>query len=123
MPVKKRATKRGWVDPDDAPEWTDEQFDRAEIAVGGTVARPAKGTLTRPRGRPKKADAKVHLHIRLSPQVLGYFRSTGPGWQTRIDEVLRRWVNRHRKESRPAARRIRAASSGAHSSPRHGARQ
>jgi hypothetical protein len=33
--------------------------------------------LTRPRGRPKKADAKVPIHIRLSPQALGYFRATG----------------------------------------------
>jgi uncharacterized protein (DUF4415 family) len=86
MPVKKRVTKRVWVDLDDAPEWTKRQFDRAEIAVGGKVVSPARGTLTRPRGRPKKPDAKVHTHIRLSPQVLGHFRATGPGWQMRIDE-------------------------------------
>lgn len=92
MPAKKRASRRNFVDPDDAPEWTADQFARAEVASGGTVARPAQGTLTRPRGRPKKPDAKVHIHIRLSPQVLGYFRATGPGWQTRIDEVLRKWV-------------------------------
>src|SRR5947208_10410793 len=109
MPVKKRATRHVWVDPDDAPEWTKEQFDRAEIAVGGKVVRRAQGTLMRPRGRPKKPDAKVHTHIRLSPQVLGHFRATGPGWQTRIDEVLRNWVERRRKESRPRVKRIRAA--------------
>jgi uncharacterized protein (DUF4415 family) len=109
MPAKKRATKRVWVDPDDAPEWTEAQFERAEVAVGGQVVRRAQGTLTRPRGRPKKADAKVHLHIRLSPQVLGYFRSTGPGWQTRIDEVLRKWVSRHGKEPRLRGKRSRAA--------------
>jgi uncharacterized protein (DUF4415 family) len=83
--------------------------DRAEIAVGAKVVSPAQGTLTRPRGRPKKADAKVHTHIRLSPQVLGHFRATGPGWQTRIDEVLRKWVERHRKEARPRTKRIRVA--------------
>ncbi len=44
--------------------------DRAELAVGGKVVRPAQGTLTRPRGRPKKVGAKVHIHIRLSPTVL-----------------------------------------------------
>jgi uncharacterized protein (DUF4415 family) len=92
MPAKKRASKASFADPDDAPAWTAEQFARAEVAFGGKVVRPAQGTLTRPRGRPKKADAKVHIHIRLSPQVLGYFRATGPGWQTRIDEVLRKWV-------------------------------
>jgi uncharacterized protein (DUF4415 family) len=81
MRGKKHATKRFWVDPDDAPEWTKEQFERAEVSVGGKVVRPAQGTLTRVRGRPSKADAKVHIHIRLSPQVLGHFRAMGPGWQ------------------------------------------
>jgi uncharacterized protein (DUF4415 family) len=98
MSEKKPASKRVWVDPDDAPEWTEEQFDRAEIAIGGQVVQPAQGTLSRTRGRPKKSGAKVHTHIRLSPQVLGYFRATGPGWQTRIDEVLRDWVEGRRKQ-------------------------
>jgi len=101
MPVKARVSRRGWVDPDDAPEWTKEQFERAEVAIGAKVVQRTQGTLTRARGRPKKADAKIHTHIRLSPQVLGHFRATGPGWQTRIDEVLRKWVERRRKESRP----------------------
>jgi uncharacterized protein (DUF4415 family) len=103
---KKRGSKRVWIDPDDAPEWTEDQFDRAEIAVGGKVVRPAQGTVTRSRGRPKKADAKVHTHIRLSPLVLGHFRATGPGWQTRIDEVLRKWVERRRRESPPHTKRV-----------------
>jgi uncharacterized protein (DUF4415 family) len=109
MPAKKRATRRVWVDPDDAPEWTQRQFDRAEASLGGEVLSPAQGTLTRPRGRPKKADAKMHIHIRLSPQVLGHFRSTGRGWQTRIDEVLRNWVARHRKATRTQTKRRRVA--------------
>jgi uncharacterized protein (DUF4415 family) len=109
MPAKKRAMRRAWVDPDDAPEWSQEQFDRAAVAVGGKIVSPAQGTITRRRGRPKKADAKIHIHIRLSPNVLGHFRATGPGWQTRIDEVLRSWVERHRKDGRPAAKRRRVA--------------
>ena len=109
MPVKKRAMRRGWVDPDDAPEWSQEQFDRAEVALGGKIVSPAQGTITRARGRPKKADAKVHIHIRLSPAVLGHFRATGPGWQTRIDEVLRRWVERHRKDLQTQTKRRRVA--------------
>lgn len=47
MTAKERGTKPGWTDPDDAPEWSDEIFARAEIAVGGKVVRPAGGTLTR----------------------------------------------------------------------------
>jgi hypothetical protein len=49
MPAKKRATRRGWVDPDDAPEWSQEQFDRAEVALGGRIVSPAQGTITRAR--------------------------------------------------------------------------
>jgi uncharacterized protein (DUF4415 family) len=71
------------------PEWTEAQWDRAEIAVGGKVVRPATGTLRRP-GRPKKLDAKVSVHLRLSPDVIKHFRARGPGWQTRIDEALRK---------------------------------
>lgn len=33
------------MDPDDAPEFTDVLFDRAEVAVGGTVLKPASGTI------------------------------------------------------------------------------
>jgi uncharacterized protein (DUF4415 family) len=109
MPAKERGFKRVWRDPDDAPEWTQEQFARAEVAFAGKVVQPAQGTLTRRRGRPKKADAKLHIHIRLSPQVLGYFRATGPGWQTRIDEVLRKWVLRHRKPAQAGGKRKHAA--------------
>jgi hypothetical protein len=66
MPAKKRGSNRVWVDPDDAPEWTQEQFDRAEIAVGDKVVRPAQGTLTRPRGWPKKAVRRTRADLDLS---------------------------------------------------------
>jgi uncharacterized protein (DUF4415 family) len=106
---EKAVSRRVWVDPDDAPEWTTDQFERAEIAVDGKLVSPTQGTLSRPRGRPKKPDAKMHINIRLSPQVLDFFRATGPGWQTRVDEVLRQWVSRHRKEPPARSRRNDAA--------------
>jgi uncharacterized protein (DUF4415 family) len=96
--VKKRSTKTEWVDPDDAPELTDEFFERAEISINGRVIRPANGTLTKP-GRPKKADAKKSVHLRLSQDVLIHFRKTGPGWQTRIDETLRKAAKLPAKKS------------------------
>jgi hypothetical protein len=42
--------------------------------------------------------------------VLDHFRAGGPGWQTRIDELLRKWVDRRRKESWQPTKRIRKAS-------------
>lgn len=45
-------------------------------------------------GRPKSANTKVLLSVRYSPEVVRYFRSTGTGWQSRMDGVLRRYVAR-----------------------------
>ena len=42
------------------------------------------------RGRPRSPNPKVSTTIRLSPEVLAHFRAGGPGWQTRIDETLRK---------------------------------
>ena len=47
------------------------------------------------RGRPKSAHAKQLVSVRYSPEVLEYFRSTGEGWQARMDCVLREYVARH----------------------------
>ena len=49
------------------------------------------------RGRPKSPNAKQLVSMRYSPEVLRYFRSTGEGWQSRIDEVLREYVGKHTK--------------------------
>jgi uncharacterized protein (DUF4415 family) len=47
------------------------------------------------RGRPKSLSAKKLVSMRYSQEVLKYFRSTGAGWQARIDEILREYVARH----------------------------
>jgi uncharacterized protein (DUF4415 family) len=44
------------------------------------------------RGRPKSDNAKQLLSLRYSPEVLTYFRSTGDGWQARMNEVLLKHV-------------------------------
>ena len=46
----------------------------------------------RPVGRPKATTTKDSVTIRLSPEVTSYFRSTGKGWQTRINDVLQEYV-------------------------------
>lgn len=43
-------------------------------------------------GRPKAESTKKRITIRLSPDVVRHFKSEGPGWQTRIDEVLRQSI-------------------------------
>lgn len=38
----------------------------------------------------QKAPTKQAISIRLSRDVLGHFKSSGPGWQGRIEAILRR---------------------------------
>ena len=49
------------------------------------------------RGRPKSANKKLLVSIRYSPEVVAYFKSTGEGWQARMDSVLRQYVTRRTK--------------------------
>jgi uncharacterized protein (DUF4415 family) len=46
------------------------------------------------RGRPKSENKKLLVSVRYSPEVVTYFRSTGEGWQSRMDSVLREYVGR-----------------------------
>lgn len=92
MPEKSINTESSWVDPDDAPEWTDDQFERAEIRIGDRVIRPANGTLTRP-GRPKSENPKQQITLRLDRDVLEKLRESGPGWQSRVNEILKKAVS------------------------------
>ncbi|MEW5968002.1 MAG: BrnA antitoxin family protein [Pseudomonadota bacterium] len=50
------------------------------------------------RGRPKSDNKKLLVSVRYSPEVVGCFKSTGAGWQSRMDEALRDYVERHRME-------------------------
>lgn len=81
MTVRKRASKNTWIDPDDAPELTEEWFETADLYEGERLVR---------RGRPPKAAPKEAVNIRLGPDVLAYFRGTGRGWQSRINAALRK---------------------------------
>ena len=47
------------------------------------------------RGRPKSENKKLLVSVRYSPEVIAYFKSTGEGWQSRMDGVLRKYVTRH----------------------------
>ncbi|SBV34387.1 conserved protein of unknown function [uncultured Sphingopyxis sp.] len=88
MSESKENLTTGW-DDDDLPEWTDDQFRRAAVYRGGKLVRPAQGTLTKP-GRPKSADPKQQVTLRLDSIVLEKFRAMGPRWQSRINAELRK---------------------------------
>ena len=63
---------------DDAPELTDAQIAAATVTVG-----------IRPRGRPKSETRKAAISLRVDADVLDAFKSTGEGWQTRMNGILR----------------------------------
>lgn len=46
------------------------------------------------RGRPKSGKAKQLVSVRYSQEVLEYFKATGEGWQSRMDNVLLKYVTR-----------------------------
>lgn len=76
------------ADPDN-PEITAEEF--AHMRPAREALPPdLYAALTKPRGRPKSDNAKVLLTLRLDPQVVEAYKATGPGWQTRMNEVLAR---------------------------------
>lgn len=90
MSARKKPIQKNWVDPDDAPTLTRELARRGQISVGGNVVREASGTITK-RGRPPVGDQpKQQVTMRLAPELLSAMRNTGPGWQVRAEEALRR---------------------------------
>jgi len=91
MRRKKRvgaSTSKGSLDRDDAPELTDEHFERADIYRGARLVR---------RGRPRLERPKRAVKLRLDQDVLDHFRASGPGWQTRINATLARAVARAKR--------------------------
>lgn len=80
---------------DDAPEWTDEDFKRARPIEDFP---DLKAAFERARGQrgPQKSPTKDRIGLRLDHDIVEHFRATGPGWQSRINDVLSEHVKRHR---------------------------
>jgi uncharacterized protein (DUF4415 family) len=77
---------------DDNPEWTDEDFAKATRFDPGIKAKDLTPEILARVARrgPQKEPTKVAVSIRLSSDVISYFKSKGPGWQSRIDAALRK---------------------------------
>ncbi len=64
---------------DDAPELTEAQLQSATLEIGG-----------RPVGRPRLERPKRAVNLRLDADVVDAFRAGGSGWQTRMNDALRK---------------------------------
>jgi uncharacterized protein (DUF4415 family) len=88
MSAKRKSSGRTSAISSDPPEITDEWIAGANVYRGEKLVR---------RGRPKLQNPRRLLSLRLPPQVIANWKATGPGWQTRMAEVL--------EKSTPKARR------------------
>ena len=85
MIANEHDTQGVWNDPDDAPELTDEWFEHADVHKNGRLVS---------RGRPRLANPKQRVTIRLDDDVVTALRAAGTGWQTRANAILRDWMRR-----------------------------
>jgi uncharacterized protein (DUF4415 family) len=89
------------------PQWTQRDFAKArpasEVLPPEVIAQfKNKG------GRPRIENPKQAVKLRIDADVLAEFRESGPGWQTRINGVLRAAVSVRgsRVEAKAAAKRM-----------------
>ena len=88
MSAKRKSSDPIAHDPETPPEITDAWISEADLYHGEKLVR---------RGRPKLESPRQLLSLRLPPQVIARWKSTGPGWQTRMAESL--------EEAAPKSRR------------------
>ena len=67
-----------------AAYWQGAVIKKGDVVIGHT---PRRGKQVLP--------TKVATTVRLSPEVIAYFKAGGKGWQTRLDAVLREYVATH----------------------------
>jgi uncharacterized protein (DUF4415 family) len=89
-------TKEDWDEVSDNPEWTAEDF--AAARPFAEVFPELAASLKRTRGS-QRAPTKELVSLRLDRETLAAWRATGAGWQTRINEVLRRAAPKARKKA------------------------
>ncbi|MFM0728850.1 BrnA antitoxin family protein [Paraburkholderia strydomiana] len=79
-PEEDAEIERGIADDPDTFEPNDEQF----------------AQMKRRGGRPKLASPKIAVTVRYDAEIIERFRASGEGWQTRMNDALRDWLNTHR---------------------------
>jgi len=73
------------------PEWTEEMFAKAISAREFFTAEEFE-ELTKKLGRPKSAEVKDFLNIRLDKSVTDHLRASGKGWQTRLNAFIAKGI-------------------------------
>jgi uncharacterized protein (DUF4415 family) len=89
MPIakKKNYSARDMHAVSDNPQWTKADFARAKPFA---EAMPELAASIRKGRGPNKAPTKRLVSLRLSRDVLDHFKAKGKGWQSKIDDALRK---------------------------------
>ena len=88
MNVKQKNSTPILRDLDTPPEVTDAWIAGADLYLGDKLVR---------RGRPKLANPRQLLSLRLPTEVIALWKATGPGWQTRMAEALEKTAPKSRR--------------------------
>jgi uncharacterized protein (DUF4415 family) len=77
---------------DENPEWTEEDFRRARPAA---EVLPPELLAILPKRKPgqrglQRAPVKKKISLRVDAEVLAFYKATGPGWQTRVNDALKK---------------------------------
>ena len=80
MNANKNFMETDWIDEDDAPELTDAFFEQADEYNNGVLI--------------KRGFASKEI-VNLDSDIIAIFKATGENWQTKMNDVLREWVNSH----------------------------
>lgn len=81
-------TKEDW-DAVDSPEATDEQIAQAR-PFAEAFPELAESIRRNLGGRPKAENPKQPVSIRLDRDVIDGFKASGDGWQSRVNDALRK---------------------------------
>ncbi len=83
-------TQADWDEVEDNPELTEEEL--KEMRPFREVFPELAASIDRKLGRPKAENPKKAISLRLDAEVIERFKATGHGWQSRMNEALRKAV-------------------------------
>jgi len=76
---------------------TDEELEKLEpiSKIDPKLLNAYESGELKKHGRPHKENKKVPMSLRVKPEILAAFKDTGKGWQTRANQALEEWVEKH----------------------------
>jgi uncharacterized protein (DUF4415 family) len=83
-------TQADWDEVSDNPEMTEAEL--KELRPFREVFPELAASIDRKLGRPKADNPKKAISLRLDAEVIERFKATGDGWQSRMNDALRKAV-------------------------------